>query len=159
VLVRALAYVLACGGPGLKAATMDAVLNATYLRKRLEPYFELPYKGPSMHEVVFGDDRQVKLGARNMDMAKRLIDYGFHPYTVSFPMIVHGAMMIEPTETESKRELDLFVDALISIAKEIEEDVKQVTSAPHLTRTSRVDEVTAARKPVVRWRPGAAPSE
>jgi glycine dehydrogenase subunit 2 len=74
-------------------------------------------------------------------------------------MIVHGAMMIEPTETESKRELDLFVDALISIAKEIEEDVKQVTSAPHLTRTSRVDEVTAARKPVVRWRPGAAPSE
>jgi glycine dehydrogenase subunit 2 len=159
VLVRALAYILACGGPGLKAATMDAVLNATYLRKRLEPHFELPYKGPSMHEVVFGDDRQAKLGARNSDIAKRLIDYGFHPYTVSFPMIVHGAMMIEPTETESKRELDLFVEALISIAGEIEQDARQVTSAPHLTRTSRVDEVTAARKPVVRWRPGATPAE
>jgi glycine dehydrogenase subunit 2 len=109
--------------------------------------------------VVFGDDRQAKFGVRNVDIAKRLIDYGFHPYTVSFPMIVHGAMMIEPTETESKRELDLFADALISIAKEIETDPKQVTSAPHLTRTSRVDEVTAARKPVVRWRPGATPAD
>jgi len=159
VLVRALAYILACGGEGLKAATMDAVLNATYLRKRLEPYFELPKSAPSMHEVVFGDDRQAKLGARNVDIAKRLIDYGFHPYTVSFPLIVHGAMMIEPTETESKRELDLFADALISIAKEIEMDPGRVTSAPHLTRTSRVDEVTAARKPVVRWRPGATPAD
>ena len=159
VLVRALAYILACGGEGLKAATMDAVLNATYLRKRLEPYFDLPKSAPSMHEVVFGDDRQAKLGARNVDIAKRLIDYGFHPYTVSFPMIVHGAMMIEPTETESKRELDLFADAMISIAKEIETDPKHVTSAPHLTRTSRVDEVTAARKPVVRWRPGATPAD
>jgi len=159
VLVRALAYILACGGEGLKAATMDAVLNATYLRKLLEPHFDLPKSAPSMHEVVFGDDRQAKLGARNVDIAKRLIDYGFHPYTVSFPMIVHGAMMIEPTETESKRELDLFADAMISIAREIERDPKQVTSAPHLTRTSRVDEVTAARKPVVRWRPGAAPAD
>ena len=159
VLVRALAYILACGGEGLKAATMDAVLNATYLRKRLEPYFELPKSAPSMHEVVFGDDRQAKFGVRNVDIAKRLIDYGFHPYTVSFPLIVHGAMMIEPTETESKRELDLFADALISIAKEIEMDPGRVTSAPHLTRTSRVDEVTAARKPVVRWRPGATPAD
>ncbi|MDP2997910.1 MAG: aminomethyl-transferring glycine dehydrogenase subunit GcvPB [Bryobacterales bacterium] len=159
VLVRALAYILACGGEGLKAVTMDAVLNATYLRKLLEPYFDLPKSAPSMHEVVFGDDRQAKLGARNVDIAKRLIDYGFHPYTVSFPMIVHGAMMIEPTETESKRELDLFADAMISIAREIETDPKQVASAPHLTRTSRVDEVTAARKPVVRWRPGATPAD
>ncbi len=159
VLVRALAYILACGGPGLKAVAMDAVLNATYLRKRLEPFFDLPHSAPSMHEVVFGDGRQAKLGARNADIAKRLIDYGFHPYTVSFPLIVHGAMMIEPTETESKRELDLFADAMISIAKEIEADAKQVASAPHLTRTSRVDEVTAARKPIVRWRPGATPAE
>ncbi|MBI4875412.1 MAG: aminomethyl-transferring glycine dehydrogenase subunit GcvPB [Acidobacteria bacterium] len=159
VLVRALAYILACGGPGLKAVTMDAVLNATYLRKRLEAYFDLPHSAPTLHEVVFSDDRQAKLGARNSDIAKRLIDYGFHPYTVSFPLIVHGAMMIEPTETESKQELDLFADALISIAKEIEEDPKEVTAAPHLTRTSRVDEVTAARKPVLRWRPGAAPAK
>ena len=84
---------------------------------------------------------------------KRLIDYGFHPYTVSFPLIVHGAMMIEPTESESKQELDLFIDALISIAKEIEENPELVKTAPHDTRIGRVDEVTAARKPIVRWQP------
>ena len=84
-------------------------------------------------------------------MAKRLIDYGFHPYTVSFPLIVHGALMIEPTETESKQELDLFIDAMISIAKEVAEEPQLLKDAPHLTRTTRVDEVTAARKPVVRW--------
>ena len=91
-------------------------------------------------------------GVKTGDIAKRLIDYGFHPYTVSFPMIVHGAMMIEPTETESKRELDLFVDAMISIAKEVEEAPELVLKAPHSTRTTRVDEVAAARKPVLRWR-------
>jgi glycine dehydrogenase subunit 2 len=85
-------------------------------------------------------------------MAKRLIDYGFHPYTVSFPLIVHGALMIEPTETESKGELDLFIDAMISIAKEVEDTPEKVTKAPHSTRTTRVDEVTAARKPILRWR-------
>jgi glycine dehydrogenase subunit 2 len=154
VLVRALAYIMAHGGPGLRNATMDAVLNATYIRKLLEPYYELPYKSPTMHECVFSDDRQAKNGVRTGDIAKRLIDYGFHPYTVSFPLIVHGAMMIEPTETESKQELDLFIDALISIAKEAEEDPQLVTKAPHLTRVSRVDEVTAARKPIVRWKPG-----
>src|SRR3954466_5413111 len=116
VLVRALAYILAHGGPGLKNATMDAVLNAIYIRKGLEPYFDLPYTSPSMHEVVFSDDRQAKLGVRTGDIAKRLIDYGFHPYTVSFPMIVHGALMIEPTETEGKGEIDVFIDAMISIA-------------------------------------------
>jgi glycine dehydrogenase subunit 2 len=158
VLVRALAYILAHGGEGLKRATLDAVLNANYLRKQLEPYFDLPYKAPSMHECVFSDSRQAKLGVRTGDIAKRLIDYGFHPYTVSFPLIVPGALMIEPTETEGKRELDLFADALISIAKEIEEDPQQVIKAPHLTRTSRVDEVGAARKPVVRWQPGNSSS-
>jgi glycine dehydrogenase subunit 2 len=153
VLVRALAYILAHGGPGLRNATMDAVLNAVYIRKQLEPYFDLPYQSPNMHEVVFSDDRQAKLGVRTGDIAKRLIDYGFHPYTVSFPLIVHGALMIEPTETESKREIDLFVDAMISIAKEIETDPQMVKNAPYNTRTSRVDEVTAARKPVLRWKP------
>ena len=85
MLVRALAYILAHGGPGLRNATMDAVLNAIYIRKGLEPYYDLPYQSPSMHEVVFSDDRQAKLGVRTGDIAKRLIDYGFHPYTVSFP--------------------------------------------------------------------------
>jgi len=153
VLVRALAYILAHGGPGLRNATMDAVLNAIYIRKALEPYYDLPYKSPSMHEVVFSDDRQAKLGVRTGDIAKRLIDYGFHPYTVSFPMIVHGALMIEPTETEGKLEIDSFIDAMISIAREIETDPQMVKNAPHNTRTSRVDEVTAARKPVLRWKP------
>ena len=153
VLVRALAYVLAHGGPGLRNATVDAVLNAVYIRKQLEPYYDLPYASPNMHEVVFSDARQAKLGVRTGDLAKRLIDYGFHPYTVSFPMIVHGALMIEPTETEGKLELDQFIEAMIAIAKEVETDPQLVKNAPYGTRTSRVDEVTAARKPVLRWRP------
>jgi glycine dehydrogenase subunit 2 len=106
-----------------------------------------------MHECVFDDTRQSELGVSNMDIAKRLIDYGFHPYTVSFPLIVHGALMIEPTETESKRELDLFAEAMNSIAAEARTDPALIKSAPHTTRVSRVDEVRAARKPVVRWKP------
>ena len=157
--IRALAYIMAHGGDGLRNATMDAVLNANYIRALLEQYYDLPHKAPTMHECVFSDDRQAKRGVRTGDIAKRLIDYGFHPYTVSFPLIVHGAMMIEPTETESKAELDLFVDAMISIAKEIEENPELVLKAPHHTRTSRVDEVTAARKPVVRWKPQSSASQ
>jgi glycine dehydrogenase subunit 2 len=155
VLVRALAYIMAHGGDGLRRATLDALLNANYIRALLEPHYELAYHEPSMHECVFSDARQAARGVNTGAIAKRLIDYGFHPYTVSFPLIVHGAMMIEPTETESKRELDLFADAMISIAREAEEDPEMVKNAPHSTRTARVDEVTAARKPVVRWkRPG-----
>jgi glycine dehydrogenase subunit 2 len=153
VMVRALAYILAHGGDGLRNATVDAVLNANYLRKKLDPHYDLPYDAPNMHEVVFSDDRQSKLGVRTGDIAKRLIDYGFHPYTVSFPLIVRGALMIEPTETESKRELDLFVEAMISIAREVETGPEIVRTAPHSTRTSRVDEVAAARRPVLRWKP------
>jgi len=156
VLVRALAYIMAHGGAGLKNATMDALLNANYIRTLLEPYYEHPHKAPTMHECVFSDDLQAKRGVRTGDIAKRLIDYGFHPYTVSFPLIVHGAMMIEPTETEGKRELDLFVDAMISIAREVEDDPELVLKAPHSTRTNRVDEVGAARRPVVRWKPPIA---
>ncbi|MEK7404219.1 MAG: aminomethyl-transferring glycine dehydrogenase subunit GcvPB [Acidobacteriota bacterium] len=155
VLVRALAYILANGAEGLRAAAMDAVLNANYVRKGIEAHYEMPLREPSMHECVFSDERQARRGVRTGDIAKRLIDYGFHPYTVSFPLIVHGALMIEPTESESKRELDLFIDALVSIAKEVEDNPELVLKAPHNTRTSRVDEVTAARKPVLRWvRPG-----
>ncbi len=153
VLVRALAYILAHGGPGLRNATLDALLNANYIRAKLEPYYEHPHKAPTMHECVFSDALQAKHGVRTGDIAKRLIDYGFHPYTVSFPLIVHGAMMIEPTETEGKIELDLFIDAMISIAEEAEREPDTVLHAPHSTRTSRVDEVTAARKPIVRWKP------
>jgi glycine dehydrogenase subunit 2 len=156
VLVRALAYILAHGGDGLRNATIDAVLNANYIRKGLEDRYALPYQAPSMHECVFSDDKQSALGVKTGDIAKRLIDYGFHPYTVSFPLIVHGALMIEPTETESKQELDLFIGALRSIADEVENDPELVKSAPHSTRTKRVDETQAARRPVVRWTPAGA---
>jgi glycine dehydrogenase subunit 2 len=153
VLVRALAYILAHGGPGLRNATVDAVLNANYIRHKLGCHFDLPYDRPNMHEVVFSDARQAAKGVRTGDIAKRLIDYGFHPYTVSFPLIVHGAMMIEPTETESKQELDLFIDAMNAIAQEVDESPETVLKAPHATRTTRVDEVMAARKPILSWKP------
>ena len=154
VLVRALAYILAYG-PGIRQATEDAVLNANYIRKNLEGVFDLPYNLPSMHEVVFSDAKQKANGVNTMDIAKRLIDCGFHPYTTAFPLIVHGAMMIEPTESESKEECDLFIDAMRSIAEEAASDPDVVKQAPHTTRVSRLDEVAAARKPVLRWVKGS----
>jgi glycine dehydrogenase subunit 2 len=153
MFIRALAYILANGPDGLRQTTEDAVLNANYIRKKLEDVYDLPYQTPSMHEVVFSDKRQAALGVKTGDIAKRLIDYGFHPYTVSFPMIVHGALMIEPTESESVEELDLFIAAMRSIAREVQETPELVKSAPHSTRVSRLDEVQAARKPILRWRP------
>ena len=153
MFIRALAYILANGPDGLRQTTEDAVLNANYIRKKLEDVFELPYKTASMHEVVFSDKLQAAKGVKTGDIAKRLIDYGFHPYTVSFPMIVHGALMIEPTESESLEELDLFIAAMRAIAKEVEETPELVKTAPHSTRVSRLDEVQAARKPVLRWKP------
>jgi glycine dehydrogenase subunit 2 len=153
MFVRALAYTLANGPDGLRQTTEDAVLNANYIRKGLEGVYDLPYPTPSMHEVVFSDKLQAKKGVKTMDIAKRLIDYGFHPYTTAFPLIVPGALMIEPTESESKEEMDLFIDAMKSIAEEVEEDPEMVLTAPHTARVSRLDEVAAARKPVLRWKP------
>ncbi len=152
MFIRALAYILANGPDGLRQTTEDAVLNANYIRAKLEDVYELPYKTSSMHEVVFSDKRQAAKGVKTGDIAKRLIDYGFHPYTVSFPLIVPGALMIEPTESESLEELDLFVAAMRSIAREVEETPELVKTAPHSTRVSRMDEVQAARKPVLRWK-------
>jgi glycine dehydrogenase subunit 2 len=157
MFVRALAYILANGPDGLRQTTEDAVLNANYIRKKLEGYYELPYKTPSMHEVVFSDKKQQARGVKTGDIAKRLIDYGFHPYTVSFPLIVPGALMIEPTESESKEELDLFIDAMQQIAREVEENPLVVLTAPHATRVKRMDETAAARKPVLRWRGPQSP--
>ncbi|HVU45505.1 MAG TPA: aminomethyl-transferring glycine dehydrogenase subunit GcvPB [Terracidiphilus sp.] len=153
MFIRALAYILANGPDGLRQTTEDAVLNANYIRKKLEDLYELPYNTPSMHEVVFSDKRQAAKGVKTGDIAKRLIDYGFHPYTVSFPLIVPGALMIEPTESESVEELDLFIDAMRSIAHEVEENPELVKTAPRSTRVSRLDEVQAARKPILRWKP------
>ncbi len=152
MFIRALAYILANGPDGLRQTTEDAVLNANYLRAKLEGYFDLPFKTASMHEVVFSDKLQAKNGVKTGDMGKRLLDYGFHAYTVSFPLIVPGAMMIEPTESESREELDLLVDALQQIAKEAAENPEIVKTAPHTTRLRRLDETTAARKPVLRWK-------
>ena len=156
VLVRALAYALAYG-PAIRQASEDAVLNANYIRKHLEDLYELPYKLPSMHEVVFSDARQKRHGVSTIDIAKRLIDYGFHPYTTAFPLIVPGALMIEPTESESRQECDLFIEAMRSIAEEAAADPELVKTAPHSTRVGRLDEVGAARKPILRWVP-AGPS-
>src|SRR3954468_8665546 len=155
MFVRALAYILANGPDGLRQTTEDAVLNANYIRKNLEDSYELPYKTPTLHEVVFSDKRQTAKGIKTGDIAKRLIDYGFHPYTVSFPLIVPGALMIEPTESESKEELDLFIDAMKQIAREAEENPELIQTAPHATRISRLDEVRAARQPILRWKPKA----
>ncbi len=153
MFVRALAYIMANGPDGLRQTTEDAVLNANYIRKGIEGVYDLPYATRTMHEVVFSDKIQAKKGVKTIDIAKRLIDYGFHPYTTAFPLIVPGALMIEPTESEPKEELDLFIEAMKSIAEEVEEDPQLVLDAPHSTRVSRLDEVAAARKPVLRWKP------
>jgi glycine dehydrogenase subunit 2 len=151
--VRALAYIQANGFEGLRQTTQDAVLNANYVMSQLKDHFDLPHDRTCMHECVFSDRRQAARGVRTGDIAKRLIDYGFHPYTTAFPLIVPGAMMIEPTESVSKEELDSFIYALRSIAQEVEEDPEFVLKAPYTTRVTRLDEAGAARKPVLRWKP------
>ncbi len=151
VLVRALAYIRGLGAAGLRRVAEVAVLNANYVRRRLEGTYHLPYPGPCMHEVVFSDRRQARAGVHTMDIAKRLMDHGFHPPTVYFPLIVSGALMIEPTETEDKATLDEFIAAMLEIAREAEEDPGRLHQAPHRTSVSRADEVLAARKPVLTW--------
>ena len=153
VLVRALAYILANGPDGLRQTTEDAVLNANYVRHGMSNEYELPYDSPTLHECVFSDKRQTANGITTMDLAKRLIDFGFHPYTVAFPLIVAGALMIEPTESESKEELDLFIEAMRIISEEAASDPELLKTAPHTTRVRRLDEVAAARKPILRWLP------
>ena len=153
VLVRALSYILTHGDSGLREATEVAVLNANYIAHHLQDTYEIAYPGDLMHEVIFSDKQQLKYGVKNVDIAKRLIDYGFYPPTMSFPLIVQGALMVEPTETESREELDLFIDAMKSINEEAAENADILKSAPHTTKVGRLDEVAAARKPVLRWKP------
>ena len=149
--VRAYTYIRSMGPDGLKAVTEYAVLNANYMMRRLEPFFDLPYNRHCKHEFVLSGRRQKKLGVRTLDMAKRLLDFGYHPPTIYFPLNVEEGMMIEPTETESKETLDAFCDALIQIAKETEENPEMVQNAPHTTVIGRLDETKAARKPVLRY--------
>lgn len=153
IMIRALSYILSCGPSGLTAIAEAAIVNANYLRKKLEEAFYLPYCQPCMHEVVFSDKRQLQHGVNNIDIAKRLIDYGFHPPTVSFPLIVPGALMIEPTESESRQELDQFIEVMKRIDQECRDHPEQVKKAPQNTRHRRFDEASAARKPELRWIP------
>lgn len=151
IYLRAYTYIRTMGPDGLKAVTEYAVLNANYMMRRLEPYFDLPYKQHCKHEFVISGRRQKKLGVRTLDMAKRLLDFGYHPPTIYFPLNVEEGMMIEPTETESKETLDAFIEAMIQIAKEAEENPEVVQEAPHTTVVGRLDETQAARKPVLRY--------
>jgi glycine dehydrogenase subunit 2 len=152
MLVRALAYIRSLGRDGLRSMAEGAVVNANYLRKGLEGEYHLAYDGPSLHEVVFDDTVQAAHGVKNIDIAKRLLDYGFHPPTMSFPLIVHGALMIEPTESDGVEELDTFIAAMREIAREARETPEVVKGAPVSTPVRRLDEVRAARQPVLRWR-------
>ncbi|TKD70085.1 aminomethyl-transferring glycine dehydrogenase subunit GcvPB [Pseudalkalibacillus hwajinpoensis] len=149
--VRAYTYIRTMGPEGLKQVSENAVLNANYMMRRLQDAFVLPYKQHCKHEFVISGKNQKKLGVRTLDMAKRLLDFGYHPPTIYFPINVEECMMIEPTETESKETLDEFCDRLLQIAKEVEDNPEIVQEAPHTTVIGRLDETTAARKPILRY--------
>ena len=153
MLVRAFTYIRRMGSDGLTQVSRDAVLSANYLRSRLNDVYDEAYPGPTMHELVLSGRRQKRRGVRTADIAKRLMDYGFHPPTVYFPLIVDEALMIEPTETENKDTLDAFVSAMREIAREAEENPDLVKNAPYTTVVGRLDEARAARSPDLRWRP------
>jgi glycine dehydrogenase subunit 2 len=156
MFVRAWALIREYGPEGLRDTGELAVLNANYVRAKLKDVYNLPYETDSLHEVVFDDKHQKASGATTMDIAKRLIDHGFHPPTIYFPLVVHGALMIEPTETETKETLDRFVEAMVAVAEEATTNPEALKSAPTKPFRARLDETRAARKPVLRWRPGLA---
>jgi glycine dehydrogenase subunit 2 len=154
MILRAYAYIRSLGAEGIRSTAENAVLNANYVRARLRDAFDVPYDRINMHEVVLSDHRQNEHGVTTLDIAKRLIDLGFHPPTIYFPLIVHGALMVEPTESEGLDELDRFVAAMLQIAEEARDSPDLLKQAPVTTRRSRFDEATAARKPILRWKPG-----
>jgi glycine dehydrogenase subunit 2 len=153
MLVRAYSYILAMGGDGLADASRIAILNAAYVRKRLAERYPSASAEPAMHECVLTHDLESRTGVSTLDIAKRLLDYGFHPPTIYFPLIVPGALMIEPTETESRQTLDDFIAAMEKIYAEALAEPERVKTAPHNLKLGRVDEVAAARRPHLRWRP------
>jgi glycine dehydrogenase subunit 2 len=157
MMVRAYTYIRELGADGLREVSERAVLNANYLAARIKHLLPLGFETQSLHEAVFTDKPlEQKTGVKTLDVAKRLIDYGFHPPTVYFPLVVRGALMIEPTETETRQTIDAFVSAIENIVREAEENPDLVKSAPHLPRVRRLDEARAARKPRLRWRPSQA---
>ena len=149
--LRAYTYIRTMGAEGLKKVSEYAVLNANYMMRKLEKAYELPYNQHCKHEFVLSGSRQKKLGVRTLDIAKRLLDFNYHPPTIYFPLNVEEGLMIEPTETESKETLDGFIDAMLRIAEEVENNPEVVQEAPHNTIVKRMDETTAARKPVLRY--------
>ncbi len=151
MIVRAWTYIRSLGAQGLKTASEYAILNANYMRAKLAPHYHLPYSSDCLHEVVFSDKIQNESGVNTLDIAKRLIDYGIHPPTMYFPLVVKGALMIEPTETESIYDLDAMIEAFIAVAKEAKDDPDLVKNAPHSTALSRLDEAKAARNPVLSY--------
>jgi len=151
--VRAYTYIRTMGADGLRAVSENAVLNANYVMKRLEATYDVAAPGPCMHECVLSARRQKKQGVSAMDVAKRLLDLGFYAPSTYFPMIVEEALMIEPTETESKETLDAFCEAMIRIAKEAETDSRTIHAAPVTTPVRRLDQTKAAREPNLRWSP------
>ena len=149
ILVRAYTYMLRLGLEGTRRVGRYAVLNANYIRARLRPYYHIPYDVNCMHEVVFNDEKQEQYHVSTMDIAKRLIDFNYHPPTIYFPLLVHGALMVEPTEVESKETIDEFIEVMIKIAEEAKTHPELLQQAPHNTPVRRVDSVKAARNPVV----------
>ncbi|MCP4692356.1 MAG: glycine dehydrogenase subunit 2 [Desulfobacterales bacterium] len=149
VMIKAYSYIRSMGAKNLKKASQLAVLNANYIKERLKGVFHLPHDRPCMHECVFSDEKQHVHKITTLDMVKRLMDYGFHPPTIYFPLVVPGAIMIEPTETESKADIDLFIDSLKAVASEAETDPDLLRAAPSRSKVRRLDETTAARKPIL----------
>ena len=155
ILVRAYSYITALGGDGLEDASRMALLNANYIRKKLARNYQLAYNEPCMHECIFTDRLQQRSGVSTLDIAKRLLDYGHHPPTIYFPLVVSGALMIEPTETETPETLDDFIEAMLAIAAEAKDAPELVKEAPYSTPVRRLDEARAARKPLLRWEPAS----
>ncbi len=157
VLLRGLAYLMSMGADGIRMASGDAVLNANYVLARLKDTLSAPFEGPCMHEALFDDSFLKGTGVTTLDIAKALIDEGYHPMTVYFPLVVHGAMLIEPTETESKATLDAFIDTMLKLAEQAKAGaVDAFHAAPVHTPRRRLDETLAARNPVLRWKPADA---
>ncbi len=150
MMIRALSYIYTHGADGLKEATEAAVLNARYISHKLADTYDEPYASDCMHEAIFSHKKQSPTGVHTLDIAKRLIDYGFHPMTIYFPLVVDGAMLIEPTESVGRQDLDAFIEAMKDIDREAQENPQLVIDAPHSTRIGRLDEAAAARKPVLR---------
>jgi len=158
MFVRALSYMLSHGVDGIKQAAEDAVLNANYVQARLRQEMTTAFDGYCMHEALFDDHWLQDTGVETIDFAKAMIDEGYHPMTMYFPLVVHGAMLIEPTESESKEELDKFCDALLYLARKAKAgETDFFKAAPQFAPLRRLDETGAARKPVLRWVPNETP--